>query len=181
MRHVACCEHPACRRSSAPDAIEVLPEAPGVYLFYGSNALPPYIGKSNNLRERVGAHFSSDYRSATDLRLSAEIQRIEFEETAGEIGALLREAALVKAMLPAHNHALRRKAESGVLELPGTPGRRTICAPRPSSRVRSPDASDRSPRDARRLTYCARSQASTRSAGRRSVSRSALGRASPDS
>ena len=106
----------------APDAIDALPEAPGVYLFYGLNALPLYIGKSTNLRERVGAHFSSDYRSPTDLRLSAEIQRIEFEETAGEIGALLREATLVKAMLPAHNHALRRKAESGVLELPDTPG-----------------------------------------------------------
>src|SRR5215471_2881386 len=106
----------------APDAIDILPEAPGVYLFYGLNALPLYIGKSTNLRERVGAHFSSDYRSATDLRLSAEIQRIEFEETAGEIGALLREAALVKSKLPAHNHALRRKAESGVLELPDAPG-----------------------------------------------------------
>jgi DNA polymerase-3 subunit epsilon len=106
----------------APDAIDILPEAPGVYLFYGLNALPLYIGKSTNLRERVGAHFSSDYRSATDLRLSAEIRRIEFEETAGEIGALLREAALVKSMLPAHNHALRRKAESGVLELPDAPG-----------------------------------------------------------
>jgi DNA polymerase-3 subunit epsilon len=106
----------------APDAIDVLPEAPGVYLFYGLNALPLYIGKSTNLRERVGAHFSSDYRSATDLRLSAEIRRIEFEETAGEIGALLREAVLVKSMLPAHNHALRRKSESGVLELPDAPG-----------------------------------------------------------
>ena len=106
----------------APDAIDALPEAPGVYLFYGLNALPLYIGKSRNLRERVGAHFSSDYRSATDLRLSSEIQRIEYEETAGEIGALLREAALVKSMLPAHNHALRRKAESGVLELPAVPG-----------------------------------------------------------
>ena len=105
----------------SPDVLDALPEAPGVYLFYGLNALPLYIGKSRNLRERVGAHFSSDYRSATDLRLSAEIQRIEFEETAGEIGALLREAALVKTMLPAHNHALRRKAESGVLELPDTP------------------------------------------------------------
>ncbi len=104
------------------DAIDVLPEAPGVYLFYGLNALPLYIGKSANLRERVGAHFSSDYRSPTDLRLSAEIRRIEFEETAGEIGALLREASLVKSMLPAHNHALRSKAESGVLELPETPG-----------------------------------------------------------
>src|SRR5207342_3713216 len=106
----------------APDAIDALPEAPGVYLFYGLNALPLYIGKSANLRERVGAHFSSDYRSSTDVRLSAEIRRIEFEETAGEIGALLRESVLVKSLMPAHNHALRRKAEAGVLELPGKPG-----------------------------------------------------------
>lgn len=106
----------------AANALDALPEAPGVYLFYGLNALPLYIGKSRNLRERVGAHFSADYRSPTDLRLSAEITRIEFEETAGEIGALLRESALVKAMMPAHNHALRRKAESGVLELPDEPG-----------------------------------------------------------
>ncbi len=106
----------------APDALDALPEAPGVYLFYGLNALPLYIGKSRNIRERVGAHFSSDYRSSTDARLSAEIRRIEFEETAGEIGALLRESALVKALLPAHNHALRRKAESGVLELDVEPG-----------------------------------------------------------
>ena len=106
----------------APDAIDALPEAPGVYLFYGLNPLPLYIGKSKNLRERVGAHFSSDYRSGTDLRLSAEIRRIEFEETAGEIGALLRESAMVKSLLPAHNHALRRKLESGVLELPDEPG-----------------------------------------------------------
>jgi len=106
----------------APDALERIPEAPGVYIFYGLNPLPLYIGKSRNLRERVSAHFSSDYRSATDLRLSAEIRRIEVEQTAGEIGALLREAALVKSMLPAHNHALRRKAESGLLELPDEPG-----------------------------------------------------------
>jgi DNA polymerase-3 subunit epsilon len=105
-----------------PDALDALPEAPGVYRFYGLNALPLYIGKSNNLRERVGAHFSADYRSATDQRLSSEIERIEFEETAGNIGALLREAVLVKSLLPAHNHVLRRKAGSGVLALPASPG-----------------------------------------------------------
>jgi len=98
-----------------PDALDALPEAPGVYLFYGDNPLPLYIGKSVNLRERVGAHFSSDWRSETDLRLSQEIRRIEHEETAGELGALLREATLVKARLPAHNRALRRKEEAGVL------------------------------------------------------------------
>jgi DNA polymerase III subunit epsilon len=105
------------------DAIDALPETPGVYLFYGDNPLPLYVGKSINLRERVAAHFCSDWRSETDLRLSQEIRRIEFEETAGELGALLREALLVKARMPAHNRALRRKAEAGVLTLrdDGTP------------------------------------------------------------
>jgi DNA polymerase-3 subunit epsilon len=100
-----------------PDAIDVLPEAPGVYLFYGDNPLPLYVGKSINLRERVGAHFSQDWRSETDLRLSQEIRRIEFEETAGELGALLREAVLIKSRLPVYNRALRRKLEAGVLEI----------------------------------------------------------------
>jgi len=105
-----------------PDALYDIPDEPGVYLFFGLNALPLYIGKSRNLRDRIGAHFSADYHSPTDARLSAEIQRIEYEVTAGEIGALLREAALVKSLLPAYNHALRRKSEAGMLELPDEPG-----------------------------------------------------------
>jgi len=97
-----------------PDAIDALPESPGVYLFYGDNPLPLYVGKSIDLRERVAAHFSQDWRSETDLRLSREIRRIEHERTAGELGALLREAVLVKALMPAHNRALRRKEEAGI-------------------------------------------------------------------
>ena len=100
-----------------PDSLEHIPETPGVYRFYGENPLPIYIGKSINLRERVAAHFTGDWRSETDLRLSQEIRRIEFEETAGELGALLREAVLVKTQFPAHNRALRRKSEAGVLEV----------------------------------------------------------------
>jgi DNA polymerase-3 subunit epsilon len=88
-----------------------------VYVFYGDNPMPLYVGKSINLRERVAAHFSQDWRSETDLRLSAEIRRIEHETTAGELGALLRESALVKSCMPAHNRALRRKAEAGIAEL----------------------------------------------------------------
>ena len=104
------------------EALDELPELPGVYRFYGLNAHPLYVGKSRNLRERVGAHFSSDYRSGTDLRLSAEIRRIEYEVTAGEIGALLRESTLVKTLLPAHNHALRRKADAVLLDVPEARG-----------------------------------------------------------
>jgi len=100
-----------------PDCLDGIPEAPGVYRFYGDNPLPLYIGKSVNLRERVAAHFTGDWQSETDLRLSQEIRRIEFEETAGELGALLREAALVKRELPARNRALRKKEEAGVLRI----------------------------------------------------------------
>ena len=100
-----------------PDVLDHIPATPGVYSFYGDNPLPLYIGKSIDLRERVAAHFSSDWRTETDLRLSAEIRRIEFEETAGELGALLRESALIKTLLPAHNRALRRKTDAGVLRL----------------------------------------------------------------
>ena len=66
-------------------------EASFFVLSDGENALPLYIGKSINIRDRVAAHFSSDWRSETDLRLSQEIRRIEVERTAGEFGALLRE------------------------------------------------------------------------------------------
>jgi len=107
---------PSLPRQLPPDAIDTLPEAPGVYLFYGENALPLYVGKSINLRERVAAHFSQDWRSETDLRLSQEIRRIEHERTAGELGALLRESVLVKSRLPAHNRALRRKEEAGIAQ-----------------------------------------------------------------
>jgi len=99
------------------DALENLPEGPGVYRFYGVNDLPIYIGKSVSLRDRVRSHFSGDYRNSNDLRISSEIRRIECEPTAGEIGALLREAELVKTVLPLHNYRLRRKLGACFIEL----------------------------------------------------------------
>jgi len=89
-----------------------------VYRFYGVNDLPIYIGKSVNLRDRIRSHFSGDYRSSNDVRISSEIRRIEVEETAGELGALLKEARLVKELLPLHNYRLRRKLNACFVRLP---------------------------------------------------------------
>lgn len=105
-----------------PDALRDLPARPGVYLFYGLNAQPLYIGKAVNLKERIGSHFSNDYRSGTDLRLSQELRRIETEETAGELGALLREAQLVKQLMPAHNIKLRRNSGWTAIRIDPAPG-----------------------------------------------------------
>ena len=102
----------------SPDALEGVPECPGVYRFYGVNDLPLYIGKSVNLRDRVRSHFTSDYRNSNDHRLSAEIRRLDWIETAGELGALLLESRLVKEVAPLHNALLRRRKSFGVLRLP---------------------------------------------------------------
>ena len=82
--------------------IDAIPEAPGVYIFYGEGGLPLYVGMSRSLRSRVLQHFSSA------CRWSTEVRSIDWQRTAGELGARLREARLVKELQPAYNRQLRR-------------------------------------------------------------------------
>lgn len=101
------------KRSSQPpqlpdEAIDALPNGPGVYLFYGEGDTLLYVGKSVDIRARVRAHFSGDHQVAKDLRISQEIRRVQARRTAGELGALLLESQLVKQLKPVHNRLLRR-------------------------------------------------------------------------
>jgi DNA polymerase III subunit epsilon len=90
--------------------VQAIPEAPGVYLLYGENDTPLYVGKSIDMQARVLAHFADDLRSPRAMQLAREVRRVEWQRTAGELGALLREAALVKELLPVFNRQLRRPA-----------------------------------------------------------------------
>lgn len=94
-----------------PADVDALPEAPGVYLFYGENDLPLYIGKSTRLRTRVLSHFSADHDSDRELSLSQQVRRIAYIRTEGELGALLEEARLIKELHPTHNRQLRRNRD----------------------------------------------------------------------
>ena len=82
--------------------IDAIPEAPGVYLFYGESGPPLYVGKSRSMRTRVLQHF---YSTASWLQA---VRRIDWQRTVGELGALLAEARLVKELSPLHNRQLRR-------------------------------------------------------------------------
>ncbi|EPZ16844.1 hypothetical protein M622_11105 [Thauera terpenica 58Eu] len=97
------------------EQINALPDTPGVYLFYGERegkaSLPLYIGKSTHLRSRVLAHFAADHQSDRELSLSQQVRRIDWIETAGEVGALLKEAELIKQLQPTHNRLLRRNRD----------------------------------------------------------------------
>ena len=103
-----------------------IPDSPGVYLFYGDSALPLYIGKSVKLRSRVMSHFQAAGRNAREMRIAQEIRRIEWTETAGELGALLLEARLVKARQPVHNRQLRREGELCAWRLEANPNSRPL-------------------------------------------------------
>ena len=98
--------------ASVPPLLETsiydIPETPGVYLFFGEGPLPLYIGKSVNLRARVMSHFQSAAKVAREMRILLEVRRVEWRETAGELGALLLESRLVKDMQPVYNRQLRQ-------------------------------------------------------------------------
>jgi DNA polymerase-3 subunit epsilon len=91
------------------DLADELPEGPGVYRFYGEDGAVLYVGRSAALRTRVLAHFSAERTDSRQRNLSRAVRRVDWLETAGELGALLREAALIKALNPIHN---RRPKES---------------------------------------------------------------------
>lgn len=92
--------------------VENLPESPGIYFFYRENSsLPLYVGKSINIRDRVKGHFSADHANASDLTMSSQIVKVEAMETAGELGALIREADAIKALMPVYNKKLRRRRD----------------------------------------------------------------------
>lgn len=85
-------------------SLAALPRGPGVYIFRGDGKLPLYIGKSVDIRSRVLAHV----RAEDEAEMMAQSRRVDFIETAGEIGALLLESHLIKTLNPIYNIRLRR-------------------------------------------------------------------------
>lgn len=86
------------------DSLAALPRTSGVYIFKGEGTLPLYIGKSVDIRSRVMSHL----RTPEEARMIAQTRRIDFIETAGEIGALLLESRMIKEQNPLFNQRLRR-------------------------------------------------------------------------
>jgi DNA polymerase-3 subunit epsilon len=85
--------------------IDAIPEAPGVYILYAEAGAPLYIGKSRSMRTRVLQHFCAPSGWVQNVK------HIEWERTAGELGALLLEAKRVKELDPVHNRQLKKPQE----------------------------------------------------------------------
>lgn len=96
--------------------LDELPELPGVYLFHGeSTQMPLYIGKSVSIRSRVMSHF----RNAYAAKMLHQARHISWITTAGELGALLLEAQMIKTQQPLFNKRLRKNRQLCSLQLSG--------------------------------------------------------------
>jgi DNA polymerase-3 subunit epsilon len=105
---------PACLPA---DLADELPDTPGVYRFFGEDDALLYIGKGKCIRARVLGHFAAAAGGGKDAKLARLVRRIDWTETAGELGALLLEARLVKDQQPIFNRRLRASAELYAIEL----------------------------------------------------------------
>ncbi len=88
--------------------VDGLPINAGVYLFYDEKDTLLYVGKSVNIRDRVKSHFTNDHLSDKELEMSVQIRRIESRICAGDFGAQLMEAKLIKELRPIYNRQLRK-------------------------------------------------------------------------
>src|ERR1700754_4549282 len=74
-----------------------LPHEPGVYVFRAADGKPLYVGKSVDLRTRARAHFTSG------AAWTAQAEHVDHQVTESELGALLLEDRLIKALSPPGN------------------------------------------------------------------------------
>jgi len=102
--------------------LAAIPKTCGVYKFYGDDGTLLYVGKSVCLQERIKSHFTNASLSNKEMRIAQQIRQITWIETAGELGALMLEARLIKQLMPVYNYKLRRYKGLFTLELKITPG-----------------------------------------------------------
>src|SRR3954453_17695482 len=83
--------------------LAALPHEPGVYIFRDADGRALYVGKSVDLRTRARSHFT------TGATWAAEAEHVDHQVTESELGALLLEDRLIKALRPPGN--VRGKTE----------------------------------------------------------------------
>ena len=106
-----------------PDAIQTLPDEPGVYLFYHfQKSSPIYIGKSKHLKQRIKSHYQSAKTIKKSFKITHFAEKLGFIPTLGDLGAQLLEALLVKQTMPLYNRRLTKTKQLSSIQLVRNPG-----------------------------------------------------------
>lgn len=107
--------NPRSRQATLPPlldkkVVDNLPETHGVYYFKDIHKEVIYVGKANNLKQRVISHFYD--KKKKEVTMCLETADIQYTETGSELLALLLESAEIKNIYPKYNRAQRRASEA---------------------------------------------------------------------
>ena len=106
-----------------------LPEGPGMYRFFGAPAEAEgesllYVSRAGSLRSAILGHFADDGAAGRTARaagrgvpLREAVRRIEWEETAGELGASLLELDALRSRTPPYNRHVKTAERSVTLKV----------------------------------------------------------------
>jgi DNA polymerase III subunit epsilon len=102
-----------------------LPESPGVYRFFGEAGELLYIGRGSSLRAKILSQLAEPRAGSREHKLAAQVQRVDWRATAGELGAMLLETEWINSQQPRYNRHPHSGLESVTLR-PDASGRVSI-------------------------------------------------------
>lgn len=97
----------SAKRKDIELKLKLLPNKPGVYLYYDRNGTVIYVGKAKNLKKRVSSYFTKTHDSGKTRVLVNQIRDIQYIVVETEIDALLLENNLIKEHQPRYNIMLK--------------------------------------------------------------------------
>ena len=111
--HIAYSLNARSREATLPpllkrERFDTMPTTQGVYIFKGPNNKVIYVGKANNLKERVADHFRGNTHTGLKNRFSEKIEDLEWIECPNEMISLLTEANQIKKHWPPYNRLMKR-------------------------------------------------------------------------
>jgi excinuclease ABC subunit C len=100
------------------DKVKRLPSCPGVYLMKDSLGSIIYVGKSKNLKSRVGSYFQNTRsHSPKTVKLVKNIRDFDHIITDTEFEAFLLESRLIKEYKPAYNKLLKNPKSYSYIQI----------------------------------------------------------------
>ncbi len=96
------------RKSAAlEEKISILPDTPGVYMYYDAEGTVIYVGKAKNLKRRVSSYFNRTHDSLRTNLLVRAIVDMSYIVVTTEQDALNLEASMIKEHQPRYNVLLK--------------------------------------------------------------------------
>ena len=89
------------------DKISVLPDTPGVYIYFNAEGRVIYVGKAKNLKRRVSSYFNREHESVRTRLLVRAIADMNYIVVPTEEDALNLENSLIKEHQPRYNVLLK--------------------------------------------------------------------------